>query len=95
MSATGCTNPIALTTFLADVDRRTDVVELGRAIAETFKADLADGTIQQSRLHFSPQYSGNAPGLPDVVLLSDNGLVPPVHASGSQVISTHGELYSR
>lgn len=94
VSATGCTNPVALTTFLADVDRRTDVVELARAIAETFKADLADGTIQQSRLHFSPQYSGNAPGLPDVVLLSDNGLVPPVRTPpGVEVLSTHGELY--
>jgi hypothetical protein len=50
--------------------------------------------IQQSRLHFSPQYVGNAPGLPDVVLISDNGLVPPVRTPPDlEVISTHGELY--
>jgi hypothetical protein len=50
--------------------------------------------IQQSRLHFSPQYVGNAPGMPDVVLLSDNGLVPPVRTpEGVEVTATHGELY--
>ncbi|WP_199253312.1 phthiocerol/phthiodiolone dimycocerosyl transferase family protein [Mycolicibacterium mengxianglii] len=94
VSATGCTNPVGLATYLAEIDRKTDVVELARDIAQTFKADLADGVIQQSRLHFSPQYVGNAPGLPDVVLLSDNGLVPPVRTPpGLEVVSTHGELY--
>ena len=94
VSATGCTNPVGLTTYLGEIDRKTDVVELARGIFETFKADLADGVIQQSRLHFSPQYVGNAPGLPDVVLLSDNGLVPPVRTPpGLEVISTQGELY--
>ena len=94
VSATGCTNPVGLTTYLGEIDRKTDVVELARSIFETFKADLADGVIQQSRLHFSPQYVGNAPGLPDVVLLSDNGLVPPVRTPpGLEVISTQGELY--
>ena len=78
VSATGCTNPVGLATYLAEIDRKTGVVDLARDIAETFQADLSDGVIQQSRLHFSPQYVGNAPGLPDVVLLSDNGLVPPV-----------------
>jgi len=94
VSATGCTNPVGLTTYLAEVDRRTEVVELAHSVSEAFKADLADGVIQQSRLHFSPQYVGNAPGLPDVVLLSDNGLVPPVRTpAGLEVLSTHGELY--
>ena len=94
VSATGCTNPVGLTTYLGEIDRKTDVVELARSIFETFKADLADGVIQQSRLHFSPQYVGNALGLPDVVLLSDNGLVPPVRTPpGLEVISTRGELY--
>lgn len=94
VSATGCTNPVGLATYLAEIDRRTDVVELARDIAQTFKSDLADGVIQQSRLHFSPQYVGNAPGLPDVVLLSDNGLVPPLRTPPDlEVISTHGELY--
>ena len=94
VSATGCTNPVGLATYLAEIDRKTVVVDLARDIAETFRSDLSDGVIQQSRLHFSPQYVGNAPGLPDVVLLSDNGLVPPVRTPPDvEVISTHGELF--
>jgi phenolphthiocerol/phthiocerol/phthiodiolone dimycocerosyl transferase len=94
VSATGCTNPVGLGTYLAEIDHKTAVVDLARSIAETFRADLNDGVIQQSRLHFSPQYVGNAPGLPDVVLLSDNGLVPPVRTPPYvEVTATHGELY--
>jgi hypothetical protein len=94
VSATGCTNPVGLGTYLAEIDHKTGVIDLARDIAETFKADLADGVIQQSRLHFSPQYDGNAPGLPDVVLLSDNGLVPPVRTPPDvKVTATHGEMY--
>ena len=94
VSATGCTNPVGLGTYLAEIDDKTTLVDLARDIAETFRADVSDGVIQQSRLHFSPQYVGNAPGLPDVVLLSDNGLVPPVRTPpGAEVTATHGELY--
>ena len=94
VSATGCTNAVGLGTYLAEIDHKTTVVDLARGIAETFRADLDEGVIQQSRLHFSPQYVGNAPGLPDVVLLSDNGLVPPVRTPPDvEVTATHGELY--
>ncbi len=94
VSATGCTNPVGLGTYLAEINDKTTVVDLARDIAATFKADLDEGVIQQSRLHFSPQYVGNAPGMPDVVLLSDNGLVPPVRTPpGVEVTATHGELY--
>ena len=94
VSATGCTNPIGLATYLAQIDHKTAVVDLARDIAETFQTDLSEGVIQQSRLHFSPQYVGNPPGLPDVVVLSNNGLVPPVRTPpGIEVTATHGELY--
>lgn len=94
VSATGCTNPIGVATYLAEIDDQTGVVELARDIAATFQADLADGVIQQSRLHISPQYGGNPPGLPDVVVLSNNGLVPPVRTPpGLDVTATHGEMY--
>jgi len=94
VSATGCTNPIGLGTYLAEINHKTVLVDLARDIAGTFRADLDEGVIQQSRLHFSPQYVGNAPGMPDVVLLSDNGLVPPVRTPpGVEVTATHGELY--
>ena len=94
VSATGCTNPIGLATYLAEVDAKTDLVEMARDIAANFQKDLDEGVIQQSRLHFSPQYVGNPPGLPDVVVLSNNGLVPPVRTPpGVEVTTTHGELY--
>ncbi len=94
VSATGCTNPIGLATYLAEVDAKTDLVAMARDIAANFQKDLDEGVIQQSRLHFSPQYVGNPPGLPDVVVLSNNGLVPPVRTPpGVEVTTTHGELY--
>lgn len=94
VSATGCTNPIGLATYLAEINQKTDHVDLARDIAEAFQKDLSEGVIQQSRLHFSPQYVGNPPGLPDVVLLSNNGLVPPMRTPpGVDVTTTHGELY--
>lgn len=94
VSATGCTNPIGLATYLAEIDHDTSIVELARDIATTFQTDLAEGIIQQSRLHISPQYVGNPPGLPDVVVLSNNGLVPPVRTPpGLEVTATHGEMY--
>lgn len=94
VSATGCTNPIGLATYLAEIDAKTDLVDIARDIAENFQKDLDEGIIQQSRLHFSPQYVGNPPGMPDVVVLSNNGLVPPVRTPpGVEVTTTHGELY--
>ena len=35
------------------------------------------GVIQQSLLHYSRNMSVNLPGLPDVVMLTDGGMVPP------------------
>jgi phenolphthiocerol/phthiocerol/phthiodiolone dimycocerosyl transferase len=78
LSATGCTNPLGVATYLAEINHNTGVVELARDIAETFQADVSDGVIQQSLLHFSPQYVGNAPGLPDLEMLTDTGPVPTV-----------------
>jgi hypothetical protein len=85
---------VGLATYLAEIDDKTTVADLARDIAETFRADLADGVIQQSRLHFSPQYVGNPPGLPDVVMFADNGVVPPVRTPpGLEMTATHGEFY--
>ena len=78
VSATECTNPVGIATYLAEINADTDIVDLARDINDTFKKDIADGVIQQSFLHFSPQYVGNPPGLPDVVMLTDNGIVPPM-----------------
>jgi phenolphthiocerol/phthiocerol/phthiodiolone dimycocerosyl transferase len=94
VSATACTNPVGVATYLAEIDDGTGVVALARDIAETFRADLSDGVIQQSLLHFSPQYIGNPPGLPDVVMLTDNGVVPPVRTPANvELTACHGELF--
>lgn len=94
VSATACTNPVGVATYLAEIDGATDVLALGREVAETFRADLAEGVIQQSLLHFRPAYVGNPPGLPDVVMVTDNGVVPPVRTPpGVDLRSVHGELY--
>jgi phenolphthiocerol/phthiocerol/phthiodiolone dimycocerosyl transferase len=94
VSATACTNPVGVATYLAEIDHNTTVVSLARDIVEAFRADLSDGVIQQSLLHFSPQYVGNPPGLPDVVMLTDNGLVPQLPMPpGVELTAAHGELF--
>jgi phenolphthiocerol/phthiocerol/phthiodiolone dimycocerosyl transferase len=94
LSATACTNPLGVATYLAEIDHNTDVVSLARDIVETFRADVADGVVQQSLLHYSPQYVGNLPGLPDIVMLTDAGTVPPVRTPlGVELTATHDELF--
>jgi hypothetical protein len=73
VSATGCTLAIGVATYLAHIRPDTTVVELARGIADMFQADLSDGVIQQSLLHFNMQYEGAIPGLPDVVLSTNLG----------------------
>lgn len=94
VSATGCTNPMGVGTYMAEIDHDTGVVDLARDIADTFRADLSEGVVQQSLLHFSPQYVGNPPGLPDIVMLTDNGPVPPMRTPpGVELTATRGELF--
>ncbi|KXP11235.1 acyltransferase [Tsukamurella pulmonis] len=94
VSATACTNPVGVATYLAEIGSGTRILDLAREIAETFRADLAEGVIQQSLLHFRPAYVGNPPGLPDVVMVTDNGVVPPVRTPpGVEISAVHGELY--
>jgi hypothetical protein len=94
VAATACTNPLGVATYLAEIDHNTDVVSLAREIVETFRADVYDGVIQQSLLHFSPQYVGNMPGLPDFVMLTDNGPMPPVRTPPDvELTAAHVELF--
>lgn len=57
VSATECTNPVGIATYLAEITEDTDVVALARDINDTFRKDLAEGVIQQSFLHFTPSTS--------------------------------------
>lgn len=94
VSATESTNPVGIATYLAEIQQGSDVVALARDINDTFKQDIADGVIQQSFLHFSPQYAGNPPGLPDVVMFTDNGIVPPMRTPPEmKLTASHGEFY--
>ncbi|MDZ4234183.1 MAG: phthiocerol/phthiodiolone dimycocerosyl transferase [Dietzia sp.] len=94
VSATESTNPVGIATYLAEINSGTDVVDLARDINDTFKKDIAEGVIQQSFLHFSPQYVGTPPGLPDVVMFTDNGIVPPMRTPPDmELTGSHGELY--
>ncbi|KRE33148.1 acyltransferase [Mycobacterium sp. Soil538] len=94
VSATESTNPVGIATYLAEIHPGTDVAALARDINDTYKKDIAEGVIQQSFLHFSPQYVGNPPGLPDVVMFTDNGIVPPLRTPPDmEVASSHGEFY--
>ncbi len=78
VGATQATNPVGMAMYLAEITPTTDIVNLARDIVEAFRADLADGVIQQSFLHFGQQYEGNPPGLPDVVMVTDGGQLPPL-----------------
>jgi phenolphthiocerol/phthiocerol/phthiodiolone dimycocerosyl transferase len=94
VSATGCTNPLGVATYLAHIDSDTRIADLARDIAESFQADVSDGVVQQSLLHFSPQYVGNPPGLPDVVMFTDNGLIPDVRTpDGVEFTACHSDMY--
>ncbi|ORB67814.1 phthiocerol/phthiodiolone dimycocerosyl transferase family protein [Mycolicibacterium tusciae] len=75
---TQATNPVGMAMYLAEIHPNTDIMELARDIVDAFRTDLADGVIQQSFLHFGLQYQGNPPGLPDVVMTTDGGELPPV-----------------
>ena len=78
VGSTQATNPLGMAMYLAEINAKTNVVELARDIVEAFRSDLAEGVIAQSFLHFGEQYEGNPPGLPDVVMTTDAGEMPPV-----------------
>jgi phenolphthiocerol/phthiocerol/phthiodiolone dimycocerosyl transferase len=75
--AMGATNPLGMATYLATIKPNTNLVDLAHDIAENLQADLSDGVIQQSMLHFKPQYDEDQRGLPDVVSSTNLGR-PPV-----------------
>jgi len=75
VTPTGCTLALGVATYLAQITPDTGIVALARDIAETLQADLSDGVIQQSLLHFNLQYEGGPPGLPDFVLSTNIGNV--------------------
>lgn len=86
VGATQATNPVGMAMYLAEIRADTEVVDLARDILEAFRADLADGVIAQSFLHFGVEYQGNPPGLPDVVMATDGGELPPLRTPPDLVV---------
>ena len=62
------------------------MLDLARDIIEAFRSDLADGVIAQSFLHFGLDYQGNPPGLPDIVMATDGGELPPLRTPPDLVV---------
>ena len=89
VGATEATNPVGMAMYLAEIRSGTDILDLARDIVEAFRADLAEGVIQQSFLHFGLEYQGNPPGLPDVVMTTDGGELPPLRTPPDLVVEQY------
>jgi hypothetical protein len=76
VSATASTNPLGVAAYLATITSDTEFADIARDIVDTFRADLADGLVQQSLLHFDLEYAGSPPGMPDHVMATDGGALP-------------------
>jgi hypothetical protein len=94
VSPTACTLALGVATYLGRITPGTELVELARDIATTLQADMSDGVIQQSLLHFNMQYQGAIPGLPDVVLSTNIGNVTAMSTPpGLEVIGYHSAFH--
>jgi phenolphthiocerol/phthiocerol/phthiodiolone dimycocerosyl transferase len=94
VSEMGGTIPTGAATYLAEIGPDTDIVDLARDIVAAFRADLSDGVIQQSPLHFSLQYDGTPPGLPPVVFCTDAGPIPALDTpTGMQLEDFQSQLH--
>ena len=89
VGSTEATNPVGMAMYLAEIRSDTDILDLARDIVDAFRSDLADGVIQQSFLHFGEQYQGNPPGLPDVVMATDGGKLPPLRTPSDLVVEQY------
>ncbi|MEM6110333.1 acyltransferase [Mycobacterium sp. 050272] len=94
VGATDATMPLGLASYLAEIGPDTDLVGLAGDIVEAFRADLSEGLIQQSSLHFSLQYEGSLPGLPPFVMCTDVGSIPGLRTpDGIEIIDVGGEFH--
>ncbi|CDO87830.1 acyltransferase [Mycobacterium triplex] len=90
VGATEGTMPLGLASYLAEITPDTDLVGLAGDIVDAFRADLSEGLIQQSSLHFSLNYEGSLPGLPPFVMCTDVGSIPGVRTPASIEIDDVG-----
>ena len=93
VSPTESTNLVGVATYLAEIGPDTDIVDLASDIGATFRADLADGLIQQSALNFGVAFEGTPPGLPPLVFCSDVSAFPLQAPAGLELGEFHAQTY--
>jgi hypothetical protein len=95
VEATESSNPLGIAMYLAKINADTEIEDLARDIVDSFREDLADGVIAQSLLHFNLQYGGTPPGLPDVAMVTEAGVVPDVRTpEGLTLDGVRTEFYT-
>ena len=94
VNPTESTNLVGMATYLAEIGPDTDIVDLASDIGATFRADLADGLIQQSALNFGVAFEGTPPGLPSLVFCTDVSALPSVRTpAGIELENFQGQFY--
>ncbi|BBX72822.1 phthiocerol/phthiodiolone dimycocerosyl transferase [Mycobacterium shinjukuense] len=90
---TESTNLVGVATYLAEIGPNTDIVDLATDIGATFRADLADGLIQQSALNFGVAFEGTPPGLPPLVFCTDVSALPVPTPEGLELGEFQGQFF--
>ncbi|MBI2700664.1 MAG: acyltransferase [Mycobacterium sp.] len=94
VAPTEATNLVGVATYLAEVGPDTDIVDLATDIGATFRADIADGVVQQSGLNFGVAFEGTPAGLPPLVFCTDVSALPSVRMpSGIELEGFRGQFY--
>ncbi|WP_405168126.1 acyltransferase [Nocardia sp. NBC_01499] len=88
------TNMAGLASFAAEVDPSGSVIELAQRISQRLRDDLADGTVQQSVLHF-PDFFGPSRihSLAGHVAITNTGAVPPFRTPGGLALTDYEIVY--
>lgn len=94
VAPTEATNLVGVATYLAEIGPDTDIVDLATDIGATFRADIADGVVQQSGLNFGVAFEGTPAGLPPLVFCTDVSALPNVRMpSGIELEGFRGQFY--
>ncbi|QIS07296.1 hypothetical protein F5X71_09705 [Nocardia brasiliensis] len=88
------TNMAGLASFAADIDRSVSVLDLGGRIVRQLSADLADGTVQQSVLHF-PDFFGDkrTHSIAGHIAVTNTGAVPRFRTPADLTLTDYEIVY--
>ncbi|OBK23297.1 acyltransferase [Mycobacterium asiaticum] len=94
VAPTEATNLVGVATYLAEIGPDTDIIDLAADIGATFRADIADGVVQQSGLNFGVAFEGTPAGLPPLVFCTDVSALPSVRMpAGIELETFAGQFY--